>query len=443
MMESPVHTDADPPPVPADGMAHRYLDVRRHTEDLCRFLTTEDYGVQAMPDASPPKWHLAHTTWFFETFILLPWLSGYRRLNDQYEYLFNSYYNGVGPQWPRDRRGTLSRPTVAEIYRYRRHVDEIMAEWLDSSWSTLPAERKWLVITGIHHEQQHQELLLTDLKYNFGSNPLYPCCFQEKPAGNANRSHTDCPPALSYRTFRGGRFLLGATRTKDPSLTGFVFDNECPAHCMYVEDFKLSERLVTNGEYLEFIADGGYRRPELWLSEGWCELQRKQLCRPLYWIGKGEELLEYQLGGPKPLMAAAPICHLSLYEADAYARWKNARLPTEAEWEYAACSLGDIRTPGSVPGLLHPQPANHRPGTLQQMFGALWQWTSSAYSPYPGYRPWHGTVGEYNGKFMCNQFVLRGSSIATPEGQVRRTYRNFFYPADRWQFTGLRLARDC
>lgn len=380
----------------------QYHAVREQTERLCAPLAIEDYVVQAMADVSPAKWHLAHTTWFFETFVLEPRLPGYRPLEPRYRVLFNSYYDGVGPQFERAARGRLSRPTVAEIYGYRAHVDKAMAALLDRP----DAEVAPIVELGLCHEQQHQELLLTDLKYNLGVNPLRPAYHDAEP-------RRDGPGPLTFIARPGGVVEIGHDGT------GFAFDNEAPRHRVWLEPFALASRLVTNGEYRAFVEDGGYRRPELWLSEGWKTAQAQGWQAPLYWERDHGAWQAFTLAGMRPLDPDAPVVHVSYYEADAYARWRGQRLPTEAEWEVVAADP---------------------PAGCAELFDEAWQWTASAYLPYPGFHPLPGAVGEYNGKFMMNQMVLRGGSRATPPGHSRPTYRNFFPPDARWQFSGLRLA---
>jgi len=408
--------------------------------------------VQPMDDASPPKWHLAHTTWFFETFLLKPFAAGYRPFDERYEYLFNSYYNGVGEPYPRPRRGMLSRPTVAEVYDYRRHVDEAMAPLLDADDPEVRARLE----LGLHHEQQHQELLVTDIKYILGSNPLLPAYRKDLRDSGAEAPAAGAAGPPGYVAFAGGIVEIGAP---DAAFGDFCFDNERPRHQALLRPFALADRLVTNGEFLAFIEDGGYANPDLWLSDGWAALTGRKVpgdddsqpgagacAGPLYWFRRGARWFEYRLSGPAPLALELPVTHVNFYEADAFARWSGQRLPTEQEWEHAAVAqpLAGHFADGQV---LHPQPAA-APGItaatapLRQLFGDVWEWTASPYVPYPGYQPLPGTLGEYNGKFMSNQIVLRGGSCATRPGHVRASYRNFFYPGDQWQFTGIRLAHD-
>ena len=405
----------------------QYADVRRRTETLCAPLETDDYQVQSVIDASPPKWHLAHVTWFFETFLLKPYLSGYQPLDERYERLFNSYYNTVGPFHPRAQRHTLSRPTVEQVYAYRAHVDGHMADLVSACAAGDRAAAARRLTLGLNHEQQHQELLLMDIKRNFFANPLYPAYSEARPhaAGEA--------PAARWLEFPGGIREIGQ------AAGAFCFDNEQPRHKVFLRDYRLASRPVTNGEYLEFVDGGGYRRPELWLSDGWTAVNERAWGAPLYWMQIGGSWHEMTLSGMRPLEHATPVCHLSFYEADAYARWRGARLPTEPEWEAAA---GNEAVHGNFveSSVYHPRPAHD--ANDAQWYGDVWEWTASGYSPYPGYRPLEGALGEYNGKFMANQYVLRGGCCATPLSHMRPTYRNFFYPHDRWPFTGVRLASD-
>ncbi len=424
----------------ASAVLERYRQVRQWSDVLCEPLETEDYVVQSMPDASPIKWHLAHTTWFFETLALKPHLPGYAPPNRTFEYLFNSYYNSLGKQFSRPQRGLLSRPTVAEVREYRRHVDTRMAELLDGAGDDTLGDLLPVIEVGLNHEQQHQELMLTDLKHMLALNPLHPVYRSEKVA-----PRTDVPDAV-WIEFEEGLHAIG-----HDGRDGFAYDNEGPRHRVFVEAFAIASRLVTAGEYLEFMADDGYERPELWLSDGWAKVESEGLEAPLYWIGDGGDWKQITLAGLRPVRPDEPVCHVSLYEADAYARWAGARLPTEAEWEVAAdATLGRTAARGDADphanfveeGHYHPRPISDAARAGGQFLGDLWEWTRSAYSPYPGYRPPAGPLGEYNSKFMSSQVVLRGGSCATPRSHIRSTYRNFFAPDKRWQFFGLRLARD-
>ncbi len=400
----------------------RYAAVRALTEDLCRSLGPEDMALQSMPDASPTKWHLAHTSWFFETFLLTPRLPGYRPFHADYTYLFNSYYQSVGGMHPRPLRGLLSRPTVAEVLAYRAHVDGHMQKLLGDQGAdaTLAA----LLTLGLNHEQQHQELLLMDLKNLFSLNPLKPA-WRPLPRPAAARS-----AALRYVPRPAGQVSIGHAGS------GFAFDNETPRHAALVPAHQIAARPVSNGEYREFIRAGGYRDAGVWMSDGWATVQREGWQRPLYW---SEDLgSEFTLGGMHEIVWDAPVCHVSWYEADAYARWAGARLPTEAEWESLAATQA-LSGNFLDSGLFQPSPGG---GEDLQMFGDVWEWTASPYSAYPGYKPLTGSLGEYNGKFMANQMVLKGGACVTPAGHVRASYRNFFYPQQRWQFAGLRLAQD-
>ena len=410
----------------------RYQQVRAWSESFCQPLEAEDYVVQSMPDVSPAKWHLAHTSWFFETFVLKPLAPGYESLHPQYDYLFNSYYNAIGERHCRPKRGLISRPTVDQVYRYRAYVDEHMGQAIQAMSEAQWREFEPVVTLGLHHEQQHQELMVTDIKHVFSENPLCPVYKEALPApdsGGAGPAH--------WVTFEEGVREIGYEGS------GFFFDNEGPRHKEFVPEFQLASRLVTNGEWLAFMEDGGYTRPEFWLSEGWGTVQAQNWKSPLYWWQKrGTDWHEFTLSGMRPLDLNEPVCHVSLFEADAYAQWAGARLPTEAEWEVASESA-PLQGNLVESARFHPAPAPAvPPNTLSQMFGDVWEWTRSQYTPYPGFKTLPGALGEYNGKFMCNQFVLRGGSCATSATHLRRTYRNFFPPDARWQFTGLRLAKD-
>lgn len=404
-----------------------YRRIRRDSEALCEPLQSEDYILQSIPETSPPKWHLAHVSWFFETFLLQEYLSDYRPFHPQFRVLFNSYYEQVGPFHPRPQRGMLSRPTLEEVYRYRAWVDEQMAALIHELAEEYWPEAALRIAIGLNHEQQHQELLLTDIKHNFWVNPLFPAYRSDLPQSSATSA------SLQWHGYEGGLGEIGRHGE------GFAYDNEWPRHRVYVEPYRLASRLVNNGEFAAFIDDGGYRRPELWLSDGWATVQQQQWQAPLYWLKQDGDWWHFTLAGLRRLNEHEPVAHLSYYEADAYARWAGHRLPTEQEWELAAAGVevsGNLRDSGR----LHPAPAGGE--GLQQLFGDLWEWTASPYTPYPGYRPPAGALGEYNGKFMCNQIVLRGGSCVTPGDHIRASYRNFFYPNERWQFKGLRLAKD-
>jgi ergothioneine biosynthesis protein EgtB len=403
--------------------------IRQDSENLCQSLKIEDYVIQTTPEASPAKWHLAHVTWFYETFILSVFSQDYREFHPRFRYLFNSYYEQVGEFFPRSQRGLLSRPTVEEVYRYRAYVDEQMAQLIETvtekDWNKIAAR----LVIGLNHEQQHQELLLTDLKYNLAFNPLRPAYREDLPTPPRRTA-----PPLNWLESAGGLESIGYEGS------GFAYDNESPRHQVYMSPFRLASRLVTNGEYLEFIEDRGYERPELWLSDGWSTIHKTRWQAPLYWEKIEEQWWQMTLGGMRPLITDEPVCHVSYYEADAFATWQDKRLPTEAEWEIAASDVpiqGNLRDRGFLQPIVAE--GNH---SLLQMYGDVWEWTQSPYTPYPGYHPQPGALGEYNGKFMCNQMILRGGSCVTPSDHIRSTYRNFFYPYERWQFKGIRLAED-
>ncbi len=405
----------------------KYEAVRGFSHVLCEPLEIEDFVVQSMPDASPIRWHLAHTTWFFETFILKRYARNYQPLDPMYEYLFNSYYNGIGEQFPRPKRSMLTRPTVAQVMFYRREVDNRMGQLLLEASREEAEEIAPLVELGLHHEQQHQELMLTDLKHALAQNPMYPAY-----EVNLEQPLRGVTPQ-SWHEVEGGVVEIGHAGSD------FAYDNESPRHEALIPSSEIAGRLVTNGEYLQFVEDGGYQRPELWLSLGWNTVQSEQWTAPLYWVQSNEAWHEFTLGGLRRLDEASPVTHISYFEADAFARWQESRLPTEFEWETA--SRQTPREGNFVESHhFHPAPAESDNG-IRQMLGDAWEWTSSSYSPYPGFKPPEGAIGEYNGKFMCQQYVLRGGSCATSKSHIRKTYRNFFPPEARWQFTGIRLAR--
>lgn len=409
-------------PTPRADLIARYLHVRARSEGLVRDLTAEDMQIQSMPDASPVKWHLAHTSWFFETFLLTPHLEGYRPLDEAYRTLFNSYYEAVGDRPPRPERGLLTRPSIEEVRAYRAHVDEEMERLLERAGED--AGIAGLLDLGLAHEEQHQELMLMDLKHAFSRSPLEPAYRPGEPRQAAE------PSDLTFTEHPGALSGLGHTGP------AFAFDNEGPRHRVLLEPWRLADRLVTSGEWIAFIEDGGYRDPRWWLSDGWATVQAQRWTAPEYWRRDDDgDWSVFTLSGRRAVDPAEPVCHVSFYEADAYARWAGKRLPTEAEWEIAAAQghLADG-------GVLHPRPAS---GVGPRQFsGEAWQWTASAYSPYPRYRPAEGAVGEYNGKFMSGQMVLRGGACVTPPGHQRLTYRNFYPPHARWAFSGVRLAED-
>lgn len=413
------------------SLAERYPLVRRQTEDLCAPLTTEDFVIQSMEDVSPTKWHLAHTTWFFETFVLERYDPGYVPLDPRYAYLFNSYYVQAGERFSRPHRGLLSRPTVQEVREYRAHVDAGMERFLASELCSSSPEVGDVVEIGLNHEQQHQELMMTDIKHVLSINPLSPAY---DPDGEPMAS-VEIP--LAWLAFDGGVSHIGHTTG------GFHYDNEGPAHRVFLEPYQLADRPVTNAEYLAFMEDGGYANPVLWLSAGWATVSGEGWTQPLYWNREDGAYSEFTMFGRRPVDPHAPVTHISYFEADAFARWAGARLPTEFEWEHAANGAG---MNGHFSDTRHFQPMLREDspmiGSFQNLFGSSWEWTSSHYSPYPGYSPAAGALGEYNGKFMYNQFVLRGGSVATPSDHIRATYRNFFPGYARWQFAGLRLARS-
>jgi ergothioneine biosynthesis protein EgtB len=412
-----------------DDLATRYLGVRGASKRLCEGLSVEDHIVQSMPDVSPTKWHLAHTTWFFETFVLSRG-PGVTPFHPAFHDLFNSYYLSVGKPFPRAQRGLLSRPSLDEVWAYREHVDAAVMDRL--ARGDLDAEGARILELGIEHEQQHQELILTDIKHVLWHNPLYPRYAGAEPVERASRDR--CRASLRWHGLSPDIADLGHDGR------GFCFDNELPRHRVLVPAYELASRLVTAGEYLAFMRDGGYRRPELWLSDGWDFCRREALSAPLYWLERDGAQLHFTLRGLEPIDEDEPVVHVSGYEADAYARWAGARLPREAELELAARGR-PVAGNFVESGVLHPVAAASG-GDIAQLFGDAWEWTQSAYAPYPGYAPPDGAIGEYNGKFMVNQLVLRGGSCVSPRSHLRASYRNFFPPHARWQFSGIRLARD-
>jgi ergothioneine biosynthesis protein EgtB len=412
-----------------DRLAARFRAVRRMTEHLAQPLSPEDCQVQSMPDASPVKWHLAHTTWFFETFVLKPFSPGYDVFHPSFSFLFNSYYNAVGDRLARPRRGLMTRPTLDEVRAYRSGVDRAMLAYLDSAGDALLPAASAAIELGLNHEQQHQELILTDFKHALAQNPLRPTY------GDADKMSAN----VTTRPM-GWSLCAGGLKWVGHDAQAFAFDNEGPRHRVFLKEFQLGTRLVTSGEFRAFIEDNGYSRPEFWLSDGWNVIKAQQWEAPLYWERVDGEWWVMTLGGFRRLTESEPVCHVSFYEADAFARWSGARLPTEFEWESA---MEDREIQGNFleSGNLHPEAAGDGTG-IAQPFGDTWEWTQSPYTPYPGLRPVAGALGEYNAKFMCNQLVLRGGSCATPASHIRATYRNFFSPEARWQFTGIRLAKD-
>ena len=430
---------------------HAYLASRQRSIDICAPLETEDYVIQTMPDVSPPKWHLAHTSWFFETFILAEFEPTYTLYHPQFDTLFNSYYVTHSDPYPRPARGMLSRPTVEQVLAYRAHVDAAMTQLIqdasDSHWQAIQP----LLTLGINHEQQHQELMLTDIKNILSINPLQPCYLKHKPAAASNSGNIE-NDRLRWSSYQGGIVETGHDGDS------FAYDNEGPAHRVYLDNFKLATRCITNGEYIDFIESGGYQQAELWLSDGWSTIHAENWQAPLYWRQVDGEWYYFTFSGLRPVDRDAAVCHVSYFEADAYASWANKRLPTEHEWELAAKQL--IQLENAATGNFYEQ-QQYQPVAVstcagvnqqdkqqidkppvQQMFGDVWEWTASPYIAYPGYKPAQGSIGEYNGKFMSGQMVLRGGSFATAQNHIRATYRNFFYAKDRWQFSGFRLADD-
>jgi len=413
------------------SLARRFKNVRQRTLELCEPLEPEDCVIQSMPDASPVRWHLAHSTWFFETFALAKSIQGYRPFHPEYERLFNSYYESIGKPLPQAERGLLSRPTVADVLRFRAHVDRRIEELFETVPSGELTELGRIIEIGVNHEEQHQELILTDIKHALSVHPLKPTCWPkqvEPPVYEPELAFVDFAEELCSIGHSGG---------------SFSFDNESPEHRSYLHAYSLGSRLVTNREYAAFIEDGGYSRPELWLAEGFHHAESCEWKAPLYWTRENGAWMQFTLHGQRPIAMSEPVCHVSLYEADAFARWSGARLPTEVEWEAAAKTV-PVEGNFLESEEFHPTraPDTGTGSQLTQMFGDVWEWTSSAYSPYPGYRSLDGPLGEYNGKFMVNQYVLRGGSCAVSREHIRPTYRNFFHADARWQFSGIRLAKD-
>lgn len=432
LIESRIHTDTK---IKNDfvelrnKLINRFIEVRKLSLKLTYPLETEDFVIQSMQDVSPTKWHLAHTTWFFEAFILHKAVPDYKSIHPLYAYLFNSYYVLMGERWTRNQRGWLSRPTVKEIYDYRNYVDNNLIEFLINCNEDKLNEYASLVEIGLNHEQQHQELILTDIKHVLSINPLHPVYFKKNDA-----IETKINP-IQWINFEGGIAETGNYGKE------FCYDNETPRHKIYLQPFSFADRLITNAEYLEFIEDGGYKNTPLWLSDGWALVESEKWNAPLYWEKKDRDWFYFTLNGFRKINPDEPLCHISYYEAEAFAAWKNARLPTEAEWELAA---GNLKYEGNFADNenFHPVPLSNTDEKLNQMYGDVWEWTGSAYLPYPGFKPLPGALGEYNGKFMSGQMVLKGGSCATSKSHIRKTYRNFFPPQARWQFMGIRLAKN-
>lgn len=410
-----------------------YKAVRNQTNMLCKPLATEDYVIQSMEDVSPPKWHLAHTTWFFETFVLQPHCKLYHVFHPLFHHLFNSYYQALGNPYPRVRRGQLSRPTVETVYEYRHYVDAYLISFLEQASQDKVQDLAAIITLGLQHEQQHQELLLMDVKYNFSLDPNFPAFLTQ-----VVRNKDSLYSGLHFQEHEGGITEIGHLDST------FCFDNELPRHQTLLQPFALATRLVTNAEYIEFIEAGAYQSPQGWLADAWDTIQKNGWEAPLYWKKINKDWYAFTLGGLKKLDPHEPVSHVSYYEAEAYAAWCGCRLPTEAEWEYHASKMNRaVNNNFLEAGIFHPLAvAEKKPKMMQQLFGDVWEWTGSAYTPYPGYQANKGALGEYNGKFMSNQMVLRGGSCVTPKSHIRASYRNFFQPDKRWQFSGIRLAKN-
>jgi len=421
--------EIEPDVASRNALIDHYREVRSFTEELTEPLETEDYVVQAMENVSPAKWHLAHTSWFFETFMLAEAIPNYQSLHPQYHHLFNSYYLQTGQPFTRKHRGLITRPTVCETYQYREYVNQQVINYLTTSSEEELKQWAPVVEIGLHHEQQHQELIVTDIKYNLAQNPLGPVYKEITTKTNGQKI-----PSLGWVDFKEGIYEIGHEGG------GYSYDNEHPRHKRFQHAFEIADRLITNAEFIEFIEDNGYKRSELWLSDGFAAIKEKNWNAPLYWQKKDGQWFHFTLSGVRPVVPNEPVTHISYYEADAYAEWSGARLPDEAEWEIAA-NTEDIEGNFVDNRTFHPQPLSSKGKQINQLFGDTWEWTKSAYDAYPGYAPLPGALGEYNGKFMSSQYVLRGGSCASSKSHIRRTYRNFFYPDARWQFSGIRLAR--
>jgi ergothioneine biosynthesis protein EgtB len=418
-----------------DALLAEYISVRAQTEKICRPLEIEDYVVQSMPDVSPTRWHLAHMSWFFETFVLSALDPAYKSVDPIYDFLFNSYYNLIGDRWARPDRGLLTRPTVRQIYEYRAHVDRAMIAALTSISEESLTKIAPVITLGLNHEQQHQELILTDVKHVLSINPMHPRYSKRNPTA----SHALKP--IEWKRFDESLYEIGFADLAHVASHPFSFDNERPRHRVYLNDFAIADRLITSGEYLEFIRAGGYSKPEIWLSDGWGQVQMHGWKAPLYWDRHSDgSWWQTTLNGYREVQSDEPVTHVSFYEAEAFAAWYGARLPREEEWEVAAMGV-PIEGSFVEAENFHPAPINTKRSGLEQLYGEVWQWTSSNYLGYPGFRAPEGALGEYNGKFMSNQMVLRGASCVTPRSHARITYRNFFPPQARWQFSGIRLAR--
>jgi len=424
--------------VTRDELKKQYNRVRQASEEICSPLETEDFIPQPITDVSPPRWHLGHSTWFFETFGVEAYHSNYTPYHPRFSYVFNSYYESIGQKWDKSQRGHLNRPTVQEVYDYRHAIDEEITTLIETIHPDIWDEFQYIINIGLHHEQQHQELMLTDIKYIFSINPLHPVYFEGFPLSEG--AGLDVSPAVSFIPIQGGNYEIGFEGEE------FAYDNEKPKHTTFVHDYRIASRLVTNKEFLDFINDGGYQNFKYWKSDGWDWINQENICCPMYWYKEDGVWYENTLAGPRKLDPNQPVTHLSFYEADAYASWAGKRLPTEPEWEIAARLYNASTEEGNLreDGLFQPRGLTNEPDgeTPHQLLGDVWEWTNSAYLPYPGYRAATGALGEYNAKFMINQMILRGGSCVTPRDHIRLTYRNFFFPHMRWQYTGIRLADD-